>query len=180
MPQVASGRSRRARRNFVRRLCVYREVRVRKNVAAKSKKPHKPVAVSYDEKPRSRRLQRRHRICRPSPASLRASRVIMSTNAMTRDQTSRRNVLRFAVISGVARTLRPFARCAKKGGFGHWSPGPESLKVLSAGIAKSRRISFGASVPLLGCVAAAHAPKIKVFGQRCAHQQEQRYAPHDP
>ena len=65
-------------------LCVYREVQVLKKAAAKAEKSKKPVAiVSYDEKPgRSRPSPRRHRICRQCQAAMRASRGIMSTNAM--------------------------------------------------------------------------------------------------
>ena len=66
-------------------LCVYREVQVLKKAAAKAEKSKKPVAiVSYDEKPRSRPSPRRHRICRQCQAAMRASRGIMSTNAMAR------------------------------------------------------------------------------------------------
>ena len=67
-------------------LCVYREVQVLKKAAAKAEKSKKPVAiVSYDEKPGvSRPSPRRHRICRQCQAAMRASRGIMSTNAMAR------------------------------------------------------------------------------------------------
>ena len=67
-------------------LCVYREVQVLKKAAAKAEKSEKPVAiVSYDEKPEaSRPSPRRHRICRQCQAAMRASRGIMSTNAMAR------------------------------------------------------------------------------------------------
>ena len=66
-------------------LCVYREVQVLKKAAAKAEKSNKPVAiVSYDEKPESRPSPRRHRICRQCQAAMRASRGIMSTNAMAR------------------------------------------------------------------------------------------------
>jgi transposase len=61
------------------------EVQVLKKAAAKAKKPSKPVAiVSYDEKPGSRPLRRRRRICHPSPACVPPSRAIMSTNATAR------------------------------------------------------------------------------------------------
>ena len=53
--------------------------------AAKAEKSKKPVAiVSYDEKPGIRPSPRRHRICRQCQAAMRASRGIMSTNAMAR------------------------------------------------------------------------------------------------
>ena len=66
-------------------LCVYREVQVLKKAAAKAEKSKKPVAiVSYDEKPGIRPSPRRHRICRQCQAAMRASRGIMSTNAMAR------------------------------------------------------------------------------------------------
>jgi transposase len=65
-------------------LCIYREVQVLRT-AAKSKKPGKPVTIVSTTKNRvSRRSQRQRPICRPSPASTRPSRVIMSTNAMAR------------------------------------------------------------------------------------------------
>ena len=66
-------------------LCVYREVQVLKKAAAKSRKAIKRVAiVSYDESRESRPSQRRHPICRPSPASTPPLRGITSTNVMAR------------------------------------------------------------------------------------------------
>ena len=67
-------------------LCVYREVQVLKKAAAKAEKSKKPVAiVSYDEKPGN--PGHRHDgtgFCRQCQAAMRASRGIMSTNAMAR------------------------------------------------------------------------------------------------
>ena len=66
-------------------LCVYREVQVLKKAAAKSKKPASRWRSSPTTRSReSRPSQRRRRICRPNPASMRPSRAIMSTNAMAR------------------------------------------------------------------------------------------------
>src|ERR1700756_3501500 len=66
-------------------LCVYREVQVLKKAAAKAEKSKKPVAiVSYERSLESRPSPRRHRICRQYQAAMRASRGIMSTNAMAR------------------------------------------------------------------------------------------------
>ena len=66
--------------------CVYRGVQVLAKAAAKAEKSKKPVAiVSYDEKPGIQAIaSRRHRICRQCQAAMRASRGIMSTNAMAR------------------------------------------------------------------------------------------------
>ena len=66
-------------------LCVYREVQVLKRAAAKSRKPSSewrsfPTTKSRESRP----SQRRHPICRPSPASTRPSRGITSTNVMAR------------------------------------------------------------------------------------------------
>ena len=66
-------------------LCVYREVQVLKRAAAKAAKPSSEWRSSPTTKSReSRRSQRRHPICRPSPASTRPSRGITSTNVMAR------------------------------------------------------------------------------------------------
>ena len=61
-------------------LCVTREVKILKESAAQSKtEPSDAGAiVSYDEKPASRRSQRRPRTCRPSPADMRPWRVTTS------------------------------------------------------------------------------------------------------
>jgi transposase len=65
-------------------LCVYREVQVRKEVAAgKSNKSTNRWRSSPTIRG-SRPSPRRSRICRPSPACTRPSRAIMSTNAMAR------------------------------------------------------------------------------------------------
>ena len=64
-------------------LCVYREVQVLKEAAAKAEKSNKPVAiVSCDEKPGIRPSPRRHRICPPVPGRHASFARIMSTNAM--------------------------------------------------------------------------------------------------
>jgi hypothetical protein len=66
-------------------LCVYREVQVLKKAAAKAEKSKKPVAiVSYDEKPGIQAIATTAGICRQCQAAMRASRGIMSTNAMAR------------------------------------------------------------------------------------------------
>ena len=67
-------------------LCIYREVKIIKETAAAAKqKPSDAVAIiSYDEKPASRRLLRRRRICRPNPVPMRPSRAIMNISVMAR------------------------------------------------------------------------------------------------
>ena len=66
-------------------LCVYREVQVLKKAAAKAEKSNKPVAiVSYDEKPEIQAIATTAPDLPPVPAAMRASRGIMSTNAMAR------------------------------------------------------------------------------------------------
>ena len=67
-------------------LCVYREVQVLKKAAAKAEKSKKPVAiVSYDEKPRIQAIATTAPDLPPRcQAAMRASRGIMSTNAMAR------------------------------------------------------------------------------------------------
>src|SRR5437879_2393751 len=66
-------------------LCVYREVQILKKAAAKSRKAIKqwrsfPTTKSRESRP----SQRRHPICRPSPASTPPLRGITSTNVMAR------------------------------------------------------------------------------------------------
>jgi len=66
-------------------LCVYREVQVLKKAAASRAKPSNEWRSSPTTKNReSRPSQRRHPICRPSPASMQPSRGITSTNVMAR------------------------------------------------------------------------------------------------
>lgn len=67
------------------RSCVYREVQILKETAAKSKKPgngwrSSPTTRNRESKP----SQRRRRTCRPYLVSTRPSRAIMSINAMAR------------------------------------------------------------------------------------------------
>ena len=66
-------------------LCVYREVQVLKKPRPSRAKPSSEWRSSPTTKSReSRPSQRRHPICRPSPASTRPSRGITSTNVMAR------------------------------------------------------------------------------------------------
>src|SRR5262245_43236553 len=67
-------------------LCVYREVKI---IRRPRQQPSKSQATRWrsspmTKSPAARRLPRRRRICRPSPASMRPSRAIMNTSVTAR------------------------------------------------------------------------------------------------